>query len=120
MDSNIARTATGYLSSMLLGVSINIRFGLPQQALLSKPDILTEKEVEEIVQWGEEVYLLGDALDQSADGLSREYSKSILEMLENLDTATGTIPVSAKDMTGFDILYGELQRIFSGGDNLYE
>ena len=120
MDSNIARTATGYLSSMLLGVSINIRFGLPQQALLSKPDILTEEEVEEIVQWGEEVYLLGDALDQSADGLSREYSKSILEMLENLDTVTGTIPVSAKDMTGFDILYGELQRVFSGGDNLYE
>ena len=120
LDSNIARTATGYLSSMLLGVSINIRFGLPQQALLSKSDILTEEEVEEIVKWGEEVYLLEEALDQSAEGLSREYSKSILEMLNNLDTATGTVPVSAKDMTGFDILYGELQRIFSGGDNLYE
>jgi GTPase SAR1 family protein len=120
LDSNIARTATGYLSSMLLGVSINIRFGLPQQALLSKSDILSEEEVEEIVQWGEEVHLLEDALDQSADGLSREYSRSILEMLGNLDTATGTIPVSAKEMTGFDILYGELQRVFSGGDNLYE
>lgn len=120
LDSNIAKTATGYLSSMLLGVSINIRFGLPQQALLSKADILTEEEVEAIVQWGEEVYLLEEALDQSAEGLVREYSKSILEMLNNLDTVTGTVPVSAKDMTGLDILYGELQRIFSGGDNLYE
>ena len=113
LDSNIARTATGYLSSMLLGVSINIRFGLPQQALLSKSDILTEEEVEEIVQWGEEVYLLEDALDQSAEGLSREYSKSILEMLSNLDTATGTVPVSAKDMTGFDILYGDVTYYFA-------
>jgi hypothetical protein len=120
LDSNIARTATGYLSSMLLGVSLNIRFGLPQQALLSKSDILTEEERETIVQWGEEIHLLEDALDQSADGLSREYSKAILEMLGNLDTAAGAIPVSAKDMTGFDILYGELQRVFSGGDNLYE
>ncbi len=120
LDSNIARTATGYLSSMLLGVSINIRFGLPQQGLLSKSDILNEDEIEEIVKWGEEPYLLGDALDQSADGLSREYSRSILEMLGNLDTVTGTVPVSAKDMTGFDILYGEMQRVFSGGDNLYE
>ena len=41
-------------------------------------------------------------------------------MLGNLGTVTGTVPVSAKDMTGFDILYGELQRVFSGGDNLYE
>ncbi|MFX1415220.1 MAG: ATP/GTP-binding protein, partial [Promethearchaeota archaeon] len=30
LDSNIARTPTGYLSSMLLGISISIRFGLPQ------------------------------------------------------------------------------------------
>jgi len=120
LDSNIARTATGYLSSMLLGVSINIRFRLPQQSLLSKSDILTEEERDEIVQWGEEIHLLEDALDQSADGLSREYSKAILEMLGNLDTAAGAIPVSAKNLTGFDILYGELQRVFSGGDNLYE
>ena len=120
LDSNIARTPTGYLSSMLLGVSLNIRFGLPQQALLSKSDILPEDEVETIVQWGEETHLLEEALDQSASGLSREYSKSILEMLDNLGTVTGTIPVSAKEMMGFDILYGELQRVFSGGDNLYE
>jgi len=120
LDSNIARTASGYLSSMLLGISINIRFGLPQQGLLSKSDILSEEEIEKIVQWGEEIHLLEDALDQSATGLVREYSRSILEMMNNLGTATGTVPVSAKEMTGFDILYGELQRVFSGGDNLYE
>jgi GTPase SAR1 family protein len=120
LDSNIARTATGYLSSMLLGVSINIRFGLPQQGLLSKADILSEDEIEKIVQWGEDIYHLEDALDQSATGLIREYSRSILEMLGNLGTITDTIPISAKEMTGFDILYGEIQRVFSGGDNLYE
>jgi len=120
LDSNIARTPTGYLSSMLLGISISIRFGLPQMNVLSKPDILNEMELEEIIGWGEELYLLEDALDASDDGLRREYSRSILEMLESLDTATGSIPVSAKEMTGIDVLYGEMQRIFSGGDNIYE
>jgi GTPase SAR1 family protein len=120
LDSNIARTPTGYLSSMLLGISISIRFGLPQMNVLSKPDILNEIELEEIIGWGEELYLLEDALDASDDGLRREYSRSILEMLESLDTATGSVPVSAKDMSGIDILYGEMQRVFSGGDNLYE
>ena len=120
LDSNIARTPTGYLSSTLLGISISIRFGLPQLNVLSKPDILTEIELEEIVEWGAEIYTLEEALDASEEGLRREYARSILEMLRTLDTATGNVPVSAKEMTGIDVLYGEMQRIFSGGDNLYE
>ncbi len=120
LDSNIARTPTGYLSSTLLGISISIRFGLPQLNVLSKPDILSEIELEEIVEWGTEIYTLEEALDASDEGLSREFSRSILEMLRTLDTATGSVPVSAKEMTGIDVLYGEMQRVFSGGDNLYE
>jgi GTPase SAR1 family protein len=120
LDSNIAKTASGYLSSMLLGLSINIRFALPQLSILSKTDILMEDEIEEIVEWGTEMHLLEEALDHSSEGLVREYSKSILEMLGNIGTTSVIIPVSSKNMTGFDILYGEIQRIFSGGDNLYE
>jgi len=120
LDSNIARTAVGYLSSTLLGISINIQFGIPQLNVLSKTDILTEQEVEEIVDWGSELYLLEEALESSAKGLRREYSRSIIEMLGSLGTAAESIPVSAKEMTGIDLLYGEMQRIFTGGDNLYE
>ncbi|MDH4214447.1 MAG: ATP/GTP-binding protein [Candidatus Thorarchaeota archaeon] len=120
LDSNIAKTPIGYLSSMLLGLSINIRFGLPQLNILSKTDILMEDEIEEIVDWGSEVHLLEEALDQSSEGLVREYSKSILDMLGNIGSTSVTVPVSSKDMTGFDLLYGEIQRIFSGGDNIYE
>lgn len=120
LDSNIAKTPIGYLSSMLLGLSINIRFGLPQLNILSKTDILMEDEIEEIVDWGSEIHLLEEALDQSSEGLVREYSKSILDMLGNIGSTSVTVPVSSKDMTGFDLLYGEIQRIFSGGDNIYE
>jgi GTPase SAR1 family protein len=120
LDSNIARTAVGYLSSTLLGISINIQFGIPQLNVLSKTDILAEQEIEEIVDWGSELYLLEEALESSAKGLRREYSRSIIEMLGSLGTAAESIPVSAKEMTGIDLLYGEMQRIFTGGDNLYE
>ena len=44
--------------------------------------------------WGSELYMLEDALDASAEGLRREYSRSILQMLETLDTATGSVPVT--------------------------
>ena len=72
------------------------------------------------MDWGSELYLLEEALESSAKGLRREYSRSIIEMLGSLGTAAESIPVSAKEMTGIDILYGEMQRIFTGGDNLYE
>jgi GTPase SAR1 family protein len=118
LDSNIARTPTGYLSSMLLGISISIRFGLPQLSVLSKADILMDEQIEEILSWSTDTYLLEEALDSMSEGLLREYSGAILRMLNEIDTGSATIPVSAKQVTGVETLYGELQRIFLGGDNI--
>jgi len=118
LDSNIARTPTGYLSSMLLGLSIHMRFGLPQLNLLSKPDILMEEQIEEIVSWSTDSYLLEDSLDELSDGLVREYSGAVLRMLNDIGGESSLLPVSAKLMSGMEPLYGEMQRIFLGGDNL--
>ncbi len=118
LDSNIARTPSGYLSSMLLGMSIHMRFGLPQLNILSKPDLLTEEQIEEIVCWSTDSYLLEAALDELSEGLIREYSGAILRMLDDIGGESSIIPVSAKLMTGIEPLYGEMQRAFLGGDNL--
>jgi GTPase SAR1 family protein len=118
LDSNIARTPVGYLSSMLLGISISIRFDLPQIGILSKSDILLEEQIEEILSWSSDTYILEEALDGSSSGLIREYSGAILRMLDDIGGGSAVVPVSAKVMTGIDILYGELQRTFLGGDNL--
>ncbi|MHA1905915.1 MAG: PRK13768 family protein [Candidatus Thorarchaeota archaeon] len=120
LDSNIARLPTGYLSSMLLGMSINIRFGLPQLNILSKADILSKEEHDAIIEWSTEPYKLEEALNSSSTGLIREFSASILRMLDEMGGGPDVIPVSGKQVIGFETLYGEFQRIFSGGDNLYE
>ena len=117
LDSNIAHTPTGYLASMLLGISINIRFGLPQLNVLSKQDILKEDQVQEIVDWSTDSYMLEEALDRSESGLLREYSGSILRMLDDFGGGASVIPVSAKQMSGMEVLYGEMQRIFAGGED---
>jgi hypothetical protein len=61
--------------------------------------------------------LLEESLDTSEGGLLREYSGSILRMLDDLGGAATVIPVSAKQMSGMEILYGEMQRIFAGGED---
>ncbi|MCF2137259.1 MAG: ATP/GTP-binding protein [Candidatus Thorarchaeota archaeon] len=118
MDANIARTPEGYLSSLLLGISINMRFGLPQLNILSKPDVLINDKVVEIASWGEEPYLLETALSNSEPSIAREYAEAVLHMLQDLGGGTGVIPVSAKQMTGMESLYGEMQQIYLGGDNI--
>ncbi len=120
LDSNIAQTPEGYLSSTLLGLSISIRFNLPQLNILSKCDILEEATIEKIVTWSEDTFMLEDALYNSASGLTREYSQSIIRMLEDLGGATSLTPVSAKTRMGLDMLYGHMQRLFMGGDNVYD
>ncbi|MHA1909228.1 MAG: PRK13768 family protein [Candidatus Thorarchaeota archaeon] len=117
LDSNIARTAAGYLSSVLLGFSISIRFGLPQLNVLSKSDILMPEEVELIETWSSEPYTIEEAIETTTEGLIREYSKSVLLMLEEMGGGPETIPVSAKQMTGIELLYGGMQRILAGGED---
>lgn len=117
LDSNIARTPPGYISLLLLGMSINIRFGLPQLNLLSKPDILLPDEVEKIISWSEEPHLLADGLDDTSEGLTREYSQHILMMLNEMGGGPSILPASAKQMTGIDTLYGEMQRVLAGGED---
>ncbi|MCK5240620.1 MAG: ATP/GTP-binding protein, partial [Candidatus Thorarchaeota archaeon] len=120
LDSNIARLPSGYLSSMLLGMSINIRFGLPQLNILSKADILSKEELDAVIEWSTEPYQLEEALNSSSTGLIREFSASILRMLDDMGGGPAVIPVSGKQVIGFETLYGEFQRILLGGDNLYE
>jgi GTPase SAR1 family protein len=117
LDSNIARTATGYVSSLLLGVSINIRFGLSQLNVLSKSDILSPDELSMMELWSDEPYTLEEFLDDSSSGLIREYTKAALVMLEQMGGGTNITPVSAKQMTGIENLYGEIQRIVAGGED---
>ncbi len=121
VDSNIARTPEGYVSSMLLGVSMSIRFRLPQLNILSKPDILQEETVDEIVGWSTDTYLLEEALGKSESGLIVEFSQAVVRFLDELGGGVPSLlPVSAKTMRGMDELYGEMQRIFMGGDNLIQ
>ncbi|TXT56875.1 MAG: hypothetical protein BAJATHORv1_20472 [Candidatus Thorarchaeota archaeon] len=117
LDANIARTPTGYLSSMLLGISINIRFLLPQISILSKADIISEEKVQEVISWSTNPFLLQDALDMTAEGMIKEYSSSILRILEDIGSGTSLFPISAKQMVGMETLYAEIQRVLAGGED---
>jgi len=139
MDSFLAREARTYVSLLLLSSAIRFRMNLPQVNVLSKIDLLTPKELEEIKSWsnGEELIdRLGEVNDYSFElvktliikswsngeelidrlGEVDDYSFELVKtLIESLDSAP--VPVSSTNDEGFDELYAELQRIFAGGED---
>jgi GTP1/Obg family GTP-binding protein len=102
--------------NMFLASAINIRFQLPQFQVLSKIDILKETELEEIQAWSDDPTRLETAIDAKLGGMNREISQDMLEVIERIGLEFNLIPVSSKTHDGFNTLYGELQRVFTGGE----
>ncbi|MUN29963.1 ATP/GTP-binding protein [Sulfuracidifex metallicus] len=110
IDSFIAKEARSFVSMLLLSSSVKFRMDMPTINLLSKVDLLTDKELDLINSWsnGEE---LVDSL-----GTIDEYSYELIKLLvESLSSSP--IPVSSTSNVGMDMFYAELQRIFAGGED---
>ncbi|MBS7248519.1 MAG: ATP/GTP-binding protein [Candidatus Jordarchaeales archaeon] len=116
MDPFLARTPYGFVSVMLLGASIQYRFFLPQLNILSKSDILTDRELQKIVDWVSEPRTLMEAIERETQGMKREMSLSICEALAKIHMFDIPIPVSSTRLEGLDNLQAALERIYTGGE----
>jgi hypothetical protein len=115
-DAAFCRDPLNYVMNMFLASAINTRFQLPQFQVLSKVDLLKEVELDEIVGWGEDQYKLEEAMDVKLSGMNRTLSQDMMEVIERIGVEFNPIPTSAKTHDGFNTLYGELQRVFTGGE----
>jgi GTPase SAR1 family protein len=115
-DGGFCRDPLNYVMSMFLASSINVRFQLPQFQVLSKADILKPKELEDILRWGEEPMELEEAIDRRLTGMNREMSTDMMDVIERIGVEFHPHPVSSKNMEGFNDLYSDLQRVFTGGE----
>ncbi len=110
MDSFLAKEARSYVSLLLLSSAIKFRLNLPQVNVLSKVDLLSEKELDNIKTWGEGESIVDDL------GTIDEYSFELVKtIVENLDSPP--IPVSSVTNAGFDELYAQIQRVLAGGED---
>src|SRR5512136_1596785 len=61
-DPNLIRTASGFISSLLLSATVQFRHALPFVNVLSKSDVLDEPELEKVVKWSLDPVVLYEAL----------------------------------------------------------
>ncbi len=117
-DPALARSASGYVSLLLLSATVEFRFRLPLVNVLAKSDVLGADQLAEVVGWSEEPSLLYDAVQATPATPDVQLSTELFRAIEVMGPVAGLVPTSAKDATGLDAFYRECQRIFAGGEDL--
>ena len=120
VDSNLAKIASGYLSTILLGLSVQCRYQIPQIYLLSKIDILSDEELQNIFEWSENPEILNYEIDQETLSESRELNIGINNIIKNLNICGSLLPISSIKRETILNLYATISRIFIGGDDFDE
>jgi GTPase SAR1 family protein len=118
LDPMLAKTASGFVSQLLLAITTNLRLNLPQINILSKADLLSKKERDLINRWSgnsEEIY---EALCKEETSMYREMSEQILRLIKEIGGYSKLISTSKKNFFGIEDLYTDIQQQFEGGEDL--
>jgi len=89
---------------------------IPQVHVLSKSDLLEQKDLDSIVDWSAKPDVLEEAIEEKLSGTRRLLSRNMLRAIYQLGLRFLLIPVSAKTNEGMLNLNAALERIFAGGD----
>jgi len=118
LDPLLARTASGFVSQLLLSIFTNFRLNQPQINVLSKIDLLSKEDLTIIKRWSDDPEDLYGALINEEASVYREMSEDILKIIKGFGGHTKLIPTSKKRNFGMEDLYTELQLQFAGGEDL--
>jgi GPN-loop GTPase len=118
IDHVLAKNPSGFISQLLLSLSTQFRLGIPQINLLSKVDLLTDHEKDEVLSWSKDADALELAISNQQPTIYREMSEEILRSLTSFMQQSTLFPVSKNEFLGMDDLYTHLQFIFEGGEDV--
>ncbi|MBC7114645.1 MAG: ATP/GTP-binding protein [Archaeoglobi archaeon] len=110
-DPMVSRTPDGFLSVLFMCASATFRLKIPQIPVLSKSDLLSEDEVERIVEWSGNPDALYEEL--RGEGVSLE----LFHALKESRISQEIYPVSSETFFGMEDIYDGIQEIFYGGED---
>jgi GPN-loop GTPase len=118
LDPMLAKTASGFVSQLLLAITTNLRMNQPQINILSKADLLVKKEQQLIQRWSHDPDEILEALMAEEPSLHREMSEHVLQLIKDLGGYSQLIPTSKQAFMGIEDIYTHIQQQFEGGEDL--
>lgn len=115
-DSVFCLNPINYISNLFLSAAVYSRFFIPQVHVLSKSDIVSKEEVNEIVDWSVNAKKLETAIEEKLTGTRRLLGRNIMHAVHRLGIRFPLIPVSAQTNEGIVNLNTALERVLTSGD----
>ncbi|RLF06858.1 MAG: GTPase [Thermoprotei archaeon] len=117
VDAAVSKSPSSFASQLFLASSVYYRFKMPQLNIFNKIDLLSEKELEEMLEWIRSPQALLNELERELAGEERLMIMGLLDAICGFVESFSTYFVSSKLSRGFEDVYAELQRIFKGGED---
>lgn len=117
-DPALVKTPSGLISSVLLSATAQFRHVLPFVNVLSKADLLSEEELEQVVQWSLDPIALYDALMEDERTPKTLLDVEFMKGMETIGVYRRLHPVSSEATSGFEDVYNQVQQVFEGGEDL--
>ncbi|MEM1908250.1 MAG: ATP/GTP-binding protein [Thermofilaceae archaeon] len=117
VDAALATSPSAFASQIFLASSVYYRFRIPQFNVFNKIDLLSEAELEKMVNWVREPTSLLDELEKEVGGEERLVVKGLLEAVRGFLESFSIYFASAKTAQGLDSVYADLQKLYKGGED---
>ncbi|HEV2167281.1 MAG TPA: ATP/GTP-binding protein, partial [Thermoplasmata archaeon] len=91
-DPTLAKSAGGFVSLLMLSATIEFRFRLPTFNLLTKSDLLTPAQLEEVLRWGEDPEALIEAVERVQPTPDVQLSSGVFRAIEAMGPLMTLLP----------------------------
>ncbi len=117
-DPALAKNPSGFVSLLMLSATVEFRFRLPTFNLLTKADLLTPTQLEEVLRWGDDPEALIEAVERDRPTPDVQLSSGVFRAIEAMGPLMTLLPTSSRDLSGLEPLYRHIQQLFQGGEDL--
>jgi len=118
LDHALLKTASGFVSQILLAISTNFRLNQSQINLLSKADMLSEDEKDLVIRWSSDIDELYNSVINEEASIYREMNEGILHTIRSFECHSKLNPTGKENFLGIEDLYTAIQLQFKGGEDL--
>jgi GTPase SAR1 family protein len=116
-DAVLASAPSGFVSQKLLYGSVVSRFFKPSMNVMNKSDLISDTEMNTINGWEEDTDKLLEAYMDEKQKAEKGYFAGIIQAFKEISVAGKVIPVSSRDLLGFDEVYSSMSLSFTGGED---
>ncbi len=118
MDPFLSRSSSGFVSQILLALSVHFRIPYPTTFVMNKMDLLSGSEKERILRYIDDWDSIFDDIMQEKEGVYTTLGIEIYRVISEIEGAIKIIPTSAITQEGFPEIYYEIQLVPMGGEDI--